>query len=196
MSKLTTILAGLLIVISSAAFATGTGESAEAESKLKVVPAETTNTYKVIYKSLEQGMVYVNFYNEAGEKIFTDKIKNVKGFVRPYNFVAQPKGSYTIEVVDNKGSLVREIKYGKPLADLDVNLLQAEGDKRFKLVVKGEMTDPVYVKIYDSKSLLITEDYIDIKQSFSKIYDLNRIIEANFTFEVISGDTLIKKEIL
>ncbi|MGK7394109.1 MAG: hypothetical protein ACNS62_06035 [Candidatus Cyclobacteriaceae bacterium M3_2C_046] len=197
MKKATTILVGLIIVISSAVFASGKETIAEAKSSARIVPINAESVYKLVYDSQEAGIVKVNFYDQKGFKFFTDVVKNEKGFIRPYSFKNLPQGDYVIEIVDKFGSVQREIAFEvvKEKADFQV-ALNAETDKRFKLTVLGETLAPVFVKIYDANQRLVTEDYVDNSKSFSKVYNLSQVPASDFTFEVISKNKIVTKKTL
>ena len=69
-----------------------------------------------------------------------------------------------------------------------------EGEKIFKLLVKGSKIEPIEVKIYDSGKNLIAKDFIDNDKSFTKMYNLAQVKSDKIIFEVINREDLIAKE--
>jgi len=69
-----------------------------------------------------------------------------------------------------------------------------EGEKTFKLLVKGSKIEPIEVKIYDSGKNLIAKDFIDNDKSFTKLYNLAQVKSKKIIFEVINREDLIAKE--
>lgn len=192
MKKTTTLLFALVLGI-SAVFADGADEKDANELRVKILPGASKQVYKLMYLSEEKGMVKVNFYDSKGKKIFTDKVYNKYGFLRPYSFESLPEGNYTIELIDPKGTVSREITYiSSATASMDVDLEPA-ADKAYQLKVVGNSIEPVLVKIYDQRYELVTEDYIDNEKSFTKVYNLSKLPKGHYTFEVYSkGDVIAK----
>lgn len=194
MKKTTTLLLSLMLGI-GVVFADGAKEKDAAELRIKILPGATEQVYKLMYLSEEKGLVKINFYDEKGKKIFTDRVFNKYGFLRPYSFEALPEGNYTIETIDAKGVVTREVAYiNDATADLEVEL-SPEAEKAYKLSVKGSTIDPVLVKIYDQWYGLITEDYIENDKSFTKTYNLSKLPAGKYTFEVYSRGEVVAKSI-
>jgi len=195
MKKTTTLLLSLMLGI-GVVFADGAKEKDAAELRIKILPGASKQIYKLMYLSEEKGLVKVNFYDENGKKIFTDKVYNKYGFLRPYSFEALPEGNYTIETIDAKGVVSREVTYVSATASTLEVELSPETEKSYKLSVKGGTTiDPVLVKIYDQRYDLVTEDYIENDKSFSKTYNLSKLPAGTYTFEVYSKGEVIAKSV-
>lgn len=192
MKKTTTLLLALMLGI-GVVFADGAEEKDAAELRVKILPGASEQVFKLMYLSEEKGLVKVNFYDAEGKKIFTDKIYNKYGFLRPYSFKALPEGTYTIELIDPKGTVSREVSHiTSATSKLDVELVPT-AEKAYKLKVVGDSIEKVIVKIYDQRYDLITEDYIDISNSFTKVYNLSKMPTGKYTFEVYNkGDVIAK----
>jgi len=92
------------------------------------------------------------------------------------------KSEITINVNDNNNSRAFFVK------------ITNEGEKTFKLLVKGSKIEPIEVKIYDSGKNLIAKDFIDNDKSFTKLYNLAQVKSKKIIFEVINREDLIAKE--
>lgn len=92
------------------------------------------------------------------------------------------KSEITINVNDNNNSRAFFVK------------ITNEGEKTFKLLVKGSKIEPIEVKIYDSGKNLIVKDFIDNDKSFTKLYNLAQVKSKKIIFEVINREDLIAKE--
>ena len=194
MKKTTTLLLTLMLGI-GVVFADGAEEKEASELRVRILPGASEQVYKLMYLSEEKGLVKVNFYDSEGKKIFTDKIYNKFGFLRPYSFEALPEGTYTIELIDPKGTVSKEIAHiTSAVSSLDVELTPT-AEQAYKLSVVGNSIDPIMVKIYDQRYDLVTEDYIETGKSFSKIYNLSKMPKGHYTFEVYSKGDVIAKTI-
>jgi hypothetical protein len=92
------------------------------------------------------------------------------------------KSEININVNDNNNSRAFYVK------------ISDEGEKIFKLLVKGSKIEPIEVKIYDSGKNLIAKDFIDNDKSFTKMYNLAQVKSDKIIFEVINREDLIAKE--
>ncbi len=92
------------------------------------------------------------------------------------------KSEININVNDNNNSRAFYVK------------ITNEGEKIFKLLVKGSKIEPIEVKIYDSGKNLIAKDFIDNDKSFTKMYNLAQVKSNKIIFEVINREDLIAKE--
>ena len=92
------------------------------------------------------------------------------------------KSEININVNDNNNSRAFYVK------------ITDEGEKIFKLLVKGSKIEPIEVKIYDSGKNLIAKDFIDNDKSFTKMYNLAQVKSDKIIFEVINREDLIAKE--
>lgn len=189
MKKLTTtILAVAGIVLGSAVFA------AKKDGKEVLVKStESGKKVELTYLSESACKVKVNIYDEAGNKIFADAISNPKSFKKSYDLSNLPVGEYEFEIIDSEKVVVEKI------SNLDVKttskVLKAtvikEADDKFKVLVRGEIANPVAVNIYDLQGKLIFGDLIDHEKSFSKIYDLSKTFKKDVKFEIVQNGQIL-----
>ena len=111
--------------------------------------------------------------------------------MRPYSFEELPEGSYTIELIDSKGVITREVAYvAADLIDLEVDM-QAMGDQKYNLKVVGAKMVPIYVRIFDAAEELVTTDFINKSASFTKTYNLSKLPAGPYKFEVVQNGHVI-----
>lgn len=58
------------------------------------------STFKVFYKGSKPVNVKVSIFDADHKLVFTETIRKIDGFARPYNFSNLPEGNYSIEVSD------------------------------------------------------------------------------------------------
>ena len=187
MKNLKTTLAVLGIVLSTAAFATTSGDK-----KVKVSSTESDKV-QLTYRTAGKCRVKVNIYDAQGDKIFTESIINPKSFTKSYDISKLPSGEYQFEIIDRDEVRVEKIvKSAMPKATAEI-IEEAEG--KFKLVVLGELANPIAVNIYDGFGHLIFGDFVEINKSFSRVYDLSKVKYQDVSCEIIQdGTTLAKTE--
>ena len=194
MKKATTLIVGLILGISSALFANGSEEKDQMELNVKIIPGSTGDVFKLMYLSDNKEWVQVNIYNTSGKKILSDKIRNKRGFLRPYNFKSLPEGMYTIEVMTENTVKKEVVKLVEDEPQMNISFDPVAENKRVKLTVTGPEVQPLLVNIYNQRSELVTQDYIDTEKSFSKVYNFNKIAEQKYIFEIISNGKVIAKK--
>ncbi len=142
------------------------------------------------------GIVKVIITNAAGETVLTDYINAEGGFLRPYNFTAQPAGTYTVSVLDRNGKASLPVVHSGAAGQIRPKVqIKPVQDKKFELTLIGGNAEQVSVKIYDDALNLVYTDQIEKQGSFSRVYDLTKIQANNVTFEVVNqGDIITTKQ--
>jgi hypothetical protein len=192
MKNLRSVLIALLMVSVVNGFAKDKGLSTEKRSsRIVVTSGQTANkdVYRLVYQSEVAGNVSVSIYNEKGELLMEDRIRNVSAFARPYNFDALPAGKYSLVVEDAKGKETKEIFHlvsavASANTNLVVKVTAVEGSAKYALSVIGAQIQPVAVKIYDSFGQLVYADSIEETESFRKVYDITKVKGQGLTLEV------------
>jgi len=176
MKKLS-FLAALLIVISAASFteAKNTVVKPNVKPKFQMV-AKSDVKFDLYYASETSGEVSVSIYNAKGRKISDKTIKSVKNFKRTYDFSKLEPGKYKIVVRNESGTSNQEITYQIKEARLKTFVSKLPEGQSLKVHVGDfEASQPVMVKIYNQKNKLIHSEEIKNAESFSRVYDLNKV---------------------
>ncbi len=144
-------------------------------------------TFKLYYKSSEITDVKVSILDANDKVVFTESLKKVEGFVRPYNFSNLPEGDYSIEISDRNGRSTEKVSYQtNTVPDADgkfARLLKVAGSERYLLTLSNKEADAITVKIFDDSNNIIYNQKEEIKSDFGKIYNLKRF-SGKFTFEI------------
>ena len=184
------ISAALLTVLGANVWA-NPGDEVKGAVKASVTTTTKNGVYNLVYKGT--GAVKVTITNAAGEIILTDQINAEGGFMRPYNFTAQPAGAYTVTVLDRNGKASLPLVHGAVQLRPNVQIESVQ-DKKFQLTLKGSSAEQVSVNIYDDASNLVYTDQIAQQGSFTRVYDLTKIQTGVLTFEVVSQGNVISKK--
>jgi hypothetical protein len=147
---------------------------------------------KLFYKGTASGDVKVSIYNEKGEKVFTETIRNIENFVRPYNFSTLPEGAYTIELKGVDGRQLQKVNYSSGKIEKLMNLVHLAGsENKYVLTVANKGNDKLKVRIYDEKNNLLYNETEAIQGDFGKIYNLDKL-SGRFLFEVTDQNGVTK----
>jgi len=193
------ISAALLTVLGApvSAFANDARDGVKGASKATVETATKNGVYNLVYRSAAPGIVKVTITNEVGQIVMFDQIEANSSFLRPYNLIALPAGSYTITVLDRNGKTSMPLVHAATsLASLARPTMQVKPveAKKYALTLLGIAADAVTVNIYDDKQNLVFTEEIAGKGSFTRVYDLTKIYASNFNFEVISNGQVVSQK--
>jgi hypothetical protein len=155
-------------------FSLALGFSALADGPLTVTPSNNADTYKLIYKGAEAGRVTVTILNDDKQTVFTEVLRNVSSFVRPYNFKGLSEGQYFIKVEDKSGSHIEEIKVSRSSTSIRVRELANE-DQKFIMTVINNKNEKVSVRIYESQKGLLYETEMEVNGASSILYNLSAL---------------------
>ncbi|HEX6891636.1 MAG TPA: hypothetical protein VF141_13090, partial [Chryseolinea sp.] len=143
----------VLMVISSVAFARRLDNPGTSSSAAVV---KIGSTFKLYYKGAEQADVKVSIRDRGNHVVFSETLKNVDGFVRPYNFSKLPEGEYTIQVSDKFGNQIEKITYKQERDEALAHLLKVAGSEaKYLLTVSNRGENGVTIKIYDGANNVI-----------------------------------------
>ena len=202
MRKLASLL--ILLALSTATFATGgdnekkkkkSEPAPKAETKMAVMKLSPEN-YKMYYVSPEEGKVKVRFYDHEGNMIYAKKVKHDEGFALPYNFQELEAGKYTFEVINQDGSVLRQVITHDELVEnieleaLEANVQRLDGSQKFELLVMKPNEQEVKIRIRDEDGIVVHEERVNFERGFKRTYDLNQLDSWNYTFEIINGEKI------
>jgi flagellar hook assembly protein FlgD len=171
----------VLMVVSSVVFARRL-DNPGASSSATVV--KIGSTFKLYYKGAEQADVKISILNGRNNVVFSETLKKVEGFVRPYNFSKLPEGEYTIQISDKFGRQIEKITYKQEKPEALAHLLKVDGSEaKYLLTVSSRGESDVTVRIYDNTNSVIYNKTEIVSSDFARIYNLEGI-GGEFTFEV------------
>jgi hypothetical protein len=190
MKKIFSILIALTIVVGAVR-----ANDADPKSPKGMAVIKSGSVFKLFYKGEQSGDVKVKIMDSRGDAVFTETIKNIESFVRPYNFSSLSEGEYTIELADHDGKQTQHVSYGSHnnivLPKL-ANILHVTGSKQSYMLTVSNKTgaDVLQIKIYDAANSLVHSETEEITGDFAKVYNLSKV-GKNFSFEVTdsSGST-------
>ena len=169
----------MLMIVSSVVFARRLDTPTTGVAVMK-----NGETFKLLYKGTQNSNVKVLILNDNNEIVFSERIKNTDGFVRPYNFTALPEGNYRFEVTDSNGLQSEQINYRKPTNDKVAHLIRVAGtDEKFILSVPNRGNDIITVTIFDEDNAVLYSGIEKITGDFAKVYNVQKL-EGKATFNV------------
>ncbi|MGC3944481.1 MAG: hypothetical protein QM762_08185 [Chryseolinea sp.] len=166
------------LLVTFGAFA---GNKPTAAAGVAVVSNGTT--LKLYYKAASESNVKISISNEEGQIVYTEKLKNTDGFVRPYNLASAPSGEYTIEVTDEYSTHTEKVTIGQQHKPELASLLRVTGeDGKYLLAIPSKEAKGISIRILaDDK--VIYDEVMEISSDFAKIYNLKKV-KGEVTFEI------------
>jgi len=186
MKKLFTISA--IVLFSTVVFAGGTALSPKSISGIAVVKSPVSGLFKVYYKAAETANVKVTILNDKDQEVFTETIRKVNGFIRPYSFNNLSEGMYTIRIEDGTTVQAEKVEYrsGEIEKLIQVRKLLTE-DGKYLLTATGKGQENITINIYNpTDQLLYTESRL-VKDTFATVYNLSKVKGA-ISFEVVHSN--------
>jgi len=194
MKSLTTMMVLSIIVMGSAV-----AQHNSFADQAAFVKTSRSNVYKLIVDTGQKSHTIFNIYDEKGDKLFTDRVFNRKGFSRNYNFKNIPDGLYKLEVEKGGNILTQNLEHEKNFRyrykpALFVDLNRVEGTDKVDLKVNGAKSRMVQVKIKDTSGQVLYTDRITGLKGFTRTYDIARI-GKDVAFEVKIDNQVYKQNL-
>jgi len=187
-----------LVVTTGMAMASKNTNEATKSSQVKIRQVEASGIYNLRYAADAPGNVTVKIMNEKGTTLLKEKINYEASFDRPYNLQSLPEGTYTV-AVERDGRIVEEVIHhvkSMPLNNASYDVAVREiATGRYELLVKKGAYSPVSVKISDGTGNIFFNETIDEDGSFSKVFDLSKIVASNLKMEVDLGNKSVVKSL-
>lgn len=187
------------IILFSGNVQAGEKSGVEPAESSRLVASPNQSVVKLFYQGETKGKVIVRIFNEDNVLVHTDKIYNKNGFVRPYNFKELAAGNYRFEITDLEGKSEKLLDYNlnkvreNPFIRASLTPVEESEDK-LKLNVLGLVDQVVFVRIFNDKRDEIYSETIDVRQSFSRVYNLENLTDNRVSFEVSTeGKVLLQQ---
>lgn len=188
MKKTLSILAAITI-FSTALFANNI-DKPNAATGMAIM--KNGSTVKLFYKGTKQTDVKVFIYNAANTLVYSETIKNVDGFVRPYNFTNLEEGEYSIELLGENGRQVERVIYKLGKVEKLANVMHVTGEpNKYILSVANKGQDVLTIRIYGDKGVLLYSQTENVNGDFAQVYNLDKY-NGSLTFEVSDSKGVTK----
>lgn len=182
----------LSVLCCTLVFANGTDDPSKAGSSVVVLNSNGSNMVKVFYKAPRLGNVKISILNDQHELIFSETLRKMDGFMRPYNFDALPEGAYTIQIEDVFGKQVEKLNYHSVKSEKFVRLVKLPGQEvKYALTGRSQKEDDIHVRIYDASNQLVFEENRKVVGEFGEVYNLKNL-SGSFTIEVSDSHGVLK----
>lgn len=188
MKKICFALVGVLF--STLVFAYGTDEPTLSNSSVAITRTHGSSLFKVYYSADMKGDVKISIRDKNGISVFSERIKNTNGFIRPYNFEGLKKGEYVITIETGEGSKSELVKYGLDKENKLVNIVRLSDNGKYLLSAKAGLDKNLYVNIFNQHNELVYSQNKFITDDFAEVLNLKKLKE--FTIEVYDDNGLLK----
>lgn len=181
----------MMSIIMVLAIVCGVSSSALSESRVAVV--RNGEIFKVIYKSNDLADVKVTISNALGEKVFSEELISIHGFIRPYNFAELPKGDYTICVTDVDGKKTEKIcfdEHGATGTKKWTGHISKVGNDHRKVMVAvpQQKANNFSVHVYDKDDQLVYTEDQQLDGEYARVFNLKEL-EPGATVHLIDHST-------
>lgn len=177
------------VLFSTLAFANGIDEPKESASSVSVSNLEGSTLVKVYYKADQTGTVKVSILK--GKRIlFTETLKKVSGFVRPYNFENLTAGEYTVQVEDKYGKRLEQVTYEGGRIAKYVGIVKLAQQGKYLITVNSKSSDQISVNVYNERNEVVHSQTKNVASSFAEVLNIKNINQ--FTIEVSDSQGVLK----
>ncbi|GHN02213.1 hypothetical protein WSM22_37020 [Cytophagales bacterium WSM2-2] len=146
------------------------------DKSARVNVVQNGEVFKVIYNGQDLVNVKVEISDSEGEKVFTEDIISIHGFIRPYNFSQLPKGDYTFCLTDDAGKSIEKVRYQEQMNESHStwtpHVARLNSEERKVLVALPQAPKSFSVHIYDHNDELVYFETHTINKDFARVYHL------------------------
>jgi hypothetical protein len=150
---------------------------------LAIINKTGTSTYKVFYKNSEASDVRISIIDSDNKVVFREKLSNVAGFVRPYNFSELAEGEYILQIEDNSGIRKEQVSYHSGGVKNLFNVVRLADENKYLVTAPGKENETVTVKIYNQEGQILHNESSSSNEAFARVYKLEKV-SGSITFEI------------
>ena len=194
MKKALSILV-LLTMVGSVALAGGIGDDPKTPSNKGLAVVKKGSVFKIFYKCNDSDEIRVTIYNNSNKTVFKETIRNVDGFMRPYNFENLAEGDYTLVVTDDFCDHTELLHHYAEKSKSLIGVIQlSETPEKFVLTIGKKLSpESVGVRIFNDKNEIVYEQLEYVDGDFAKLYNLKEGDSYRFEITDSNGTTSIIK---
>lgn len=164
------ILAALVVLASTMAFANGPGDP-----RVAVINQKNPDIFKVIYEGEKKGNVRMTIFNQNDQIVFSETTRNMASFSRKLNFGGMPYGEYTIKIADGSGNQSKKIVYANVSSVKDVQVSKTDEEGKYLLAVSNDGAEQINVRIFDGADNLVHNEDVTINGNLKVVYNLKKV---------------------
>ncbi len=161
------------------------------KSMSEAVAIQQGELVKVIYENEKPCEVKITIADDQGQVLFSEKIKGMSKFIRPYNFSQLDEGIYQVIIDDETGEQIKEVDYHEPqYHDLVVHVTDLTEDnkiKRFMVAVPNQGVEEITITIFDKQNHLLHSETRHISGDYAGLYKVINQPEG-VIFRIVNGE--------
>jgi len=183
------LIAVLLTVLSSVAFANDGEKNTKKTTSYVEVKKKDAHTFSLVYKSANAEKVNIRLMDENNRVVFSETIKKYDAFARPYNLSNLPEGEYTLEVIDANGKTTKRIQNFSSSFTSHVKVptyvkFDSVALNKYKLMIVSQTAKSARIKVYGKNGYEIYDANQKLNGNFAMLYDLSQVKAAIVQVEV------------
>lgn len=176
-------------------------------SAVEVTQEKNTFYVKYFNKTEEERDIIVSIFSEQNQVVFSESIKSMGSFRKPYNFSGLPDGIYIIKITDDQQVIIRPVQFQKVGAKATMLALEemkkdlvpvvnelTERAGKFKVSIYAKKDYKLVIKILDGKGNTLFEE--EAASKTAKVYDLSKIFSGKFYFQFYDTNQNLIQEIV
>ena len=161
----------LCVVISAATFAGNTNDAPV--SGFSII--QNGSVLNVLYKSTASQNVKVSIFDSRNNLVYTEVLKRMDGFNRPYNMKDLPEGIYAVEVEDEFGISKKVVTIGSAKNAPAFHLERVHGTERKLLLTVAKSSKGFDLRIEDRYGNKLYSDNKILHGDFASVYNIAKV---------------------
>lgn len=129
----------------------------------------------LLYKSSTPSNVRVTIIDEKNNLVYTEVLKRIDGFNRPYNMNSLPLGKYTFEVEDYSGISRKNVVIGPKKNDMAVHVERVHGTEGKILLMVGKSSKGFTMRLEDKFGRKLYSESKTIDSDFASVYNFSKV---------------------
>lgn len=133
------------------------------------------SVFHLLYKANRQSDVRVSIIDDRKNLVYTEVLKRMDGFNRPYNLNGLPSGKYTFEVEDSSGISSKDVVIGGRKNELAFHVERVHGAEGKILLMVGKSSKGFSMHFEDKNGRKLYSEREIIDGDFARVYNFSKV---------------------
>ena len=169
--KKSVLLIAVCLMTFTAVFASNTTDAPESGFSI----LKNGSIVHLLYKSSTPSNVRVTIIDEKNNLVYTEVLKRMDGFNRPYNMNTLPPGKYTFEVEDYTGITRKVVMIDGKKNEMALHVERVHGTEGKILVMAGKSSKGFTMHFEDKYGRKLYTERKILDGDFASVYNFSKV---------------------
>lgn len=168
------------------------------EPRVQLVANPVGNLFSIVYEASDVSDLHIVIMDDDNNRLYHEKIKNTRQFIKPLNFSQVDAGTYTVMVSGKNVAFEEELTLEKSefiVPEFTAEVTPIASSRRVRLEVKGNVDNNVYVEVLDPGRKVIFSGDVKLDMESGRTFNLEQSLYQKVIFRVVDASNVVEHQV-